>query len=198
MYTSILLVALTGVAPSAEGSKGLSWSGDYAAAAKVAAQEQKPLLVILAPGQGSYDRMGRDGGISADAKALLAERYVCVHVDTTTEKGKQLAQAFELTDEMGIFISDRTGEKLAFYHEGDLANVDLVRYLERYSDPNRAVEFTESNPGRRRHGGGCGDCGGCGMECGTGCGGACYGGCGGGRHHRGGRHCGGGRRGGRC
>src|SRR5260370_27657160 len=114
MYTSILLIALTGVAPSAEGSKVPSWSGDYAAAAKVAAQEQKPLLVILAPGQGSYDRMGRDGGLSADAKAMLADRYVCVHVDTTTETGQQLAAAFDLTDEMGIFISDRTGDKLSF------------------------------------------------------------------------------------
>ena len=103
---------------------------------------------------------------------------------------------------MGIAISDVTGDKLAFYHEGDLANADLVRYLERYSDPNRVVEFTESNPGRR-HGGGGGGCygggcggGGCGgyVGCATGgCGGYATcgsgGGCGGGRHrgHRGGR-----------
>jgi hypothetical protein len=204
MYTSILLVALTGVAPSAEGSKVLTWRGDYAAAAKVAAQEQRPLLVILAPGQGAYDRMGRDGGLSTEARTLLADQYVCVHIDTTTEKGRQLAQAFELEDEMGIYISDRTGDKLAFYHEGDLANADLVRYLERYSDPNRTVEFTESNPGRR-HGGGYAYGGGCGGGCGGysggcyggGCGTACSSGCGGGRHHRGGR-CGGGHRGGRC
>jgi hypothetical protein len=191
MYTSILLVALTGTAPAAEGSKAPTWSHDYTAAAKEAVQAKKPLLVILAPGQDGYDKMGQDGGLSAEAKALLADKYVCVHIDTTTSKGKDLARAFEFSGDMGIAISDVTGEKLAFYHEGDLANVDLVRYLERYGDPNRVVEFTESNPGRRHQGGGCG-----GYSCGTGyCGGyASCGGCGGGRHHRGhrggcGRRC---------
>jgi hypothetical protein len=184
MYTSILLVALTGMAPSAEGSKAPAWGQDYTAASKAAVQAKKPLLVILTPGQGSYDKMGRDGGLSTEAKALLADKYVCVHIDTSTGKGKELARAFEFDGDMGIAISDVTGDKLAFYHEGDLANADLVRYLERYSDPNRVVEFTESNPGRRHHGGsGCstGSCGGY-ASCGS---------CGGGRHHRGGRHRGG-------
>jgi hypothetical protein len=182
MYTSILLVALTGMAPS-EGSKAPAWSQDYTAAGQLAAQDKKPLLVVFAPGQGAYDKLGRDGGLSADARALLADQYVCVHVDTTTSKGQQLAQAFDIFDGLGIAISDRTGEKMAFYHEGDLANADLVRYLQRYSDPNRVVEFTESNPGRRHKGaavsscssGSCGTCGSCG-------GGSCGGGR---RHHRG-------------
>ena len=178
MYTSILLVALTGTAPVTEGSKAPAWSHDYTTAGKEAVQAKKPLLVILAPGQKGYDKMGRDGGISADAKALLADKYVCVHIDTTTAKGQELARAFDFEGDTGIAISDVTGEKLAFYHEGDLANADLVRYLERYSDPNRAVEFTESNPGRRHHGGG-----GCATVS-----------CGGGRHHRG--HRGGCHRGG--
>jgi len=199
MYTSILLVALTGMVPAAEKSKAPAWSHDYATAGKEAVQAKKPLLVIFAPGQDGYGTMGREGGLSAEAQALLAEKYVCVHVDTSTGRGKELAKAFDFENDLAIAISDVTGEKLAFYHEGDLANADLVRYLERYSDPNRVVEFTESNPGRRHHGGGCGDgCGGY-VGCGGGsCGGyATCGSCGGcgGRHHRGHR---GGRCGGRC
>ena len=191
MYTSILLVALTGMVPAAEKSKAPAWSHDYTTAGTEAVQAKKPLLVIFAPGQDGYGTMGREGGLSAEAQALLAEKYVCVHVDTTTSRGKELAGAFDFENDLAIAISDVTGEKLAFYHEGDLANADLVRYLERYSDPNRVVEFTESNPGRR-HGGG----GGCGYGgCGGGRGGyatcgSCGGGCGG-RHHRG-------HRGGRC
>jgi hypothetical protein len=193
MYTSILLVALTGMAPAAEGSKAPTWGLDYTAAGKEAVQAKKPLLVILAPGQGGYDKMGQDGGLSAAAKALLAQKYVCVHIDTTTSKGKELARAFEFDGDMGIAISDRAGDKLAFYHEGDLANADLVRYLERYSDPDRVVEFTESNPGHRHGGHGCatsscGTCGGCATTCGT---------CSGGRHHRERHHRGCGHRGGR-
>jgi hypothetical protein len=181
MYTSILLVALTGTAPSAEGGKALVWSLDYTAAGKQAAQANKPLAVFLAPGKGAYAKIDQDGSLGAEAQGVLAEKYVCVHIDTSTSKGKELAQAFEIPGGLGIVISDRTGEKQAFRHEGDLARADLVRYLQRYSDPNYVFVETESNPGRRHaaaapvvYGGGyCASCGGC-------SGGSCSGG----RHRR--------------
>ena len=78
---------------------------------------------------------------------------------------------------------------------------EVTRRLERYSDPNRVVDTTETNPGRRGHGyygagpvgSGCGGC-----EMGSGCGGcgmsACAS-CGGGGRHRVGHR---GHRGGRC
>jgi hypothetical protein len=147
MYTSILLVALTGVAPSADGAKAPKWSLDYTAAAKQAAQAKKPLAVFLAPGEGAYQKIGREGGIGAEAEGILADRYVCVHIDTTTAKGKELARAFAIPEGLGIVISDRTGEKQAFRHEGDLARADLVRYLTRYGDSNFVFVETESNPG---------------------------------------------------
>jgi hypothetical protein len=204
MYTSILLVALTGIAPSADEGKVPTWSQDYAAARKQSAQEKKPLAVFLAPGKGAYEKIGRDGGLGGEAQGLLTDKYVCVHIDTTTGKGREWAEAFEMPQGLGIVISDRTGDKQAFRHEGDLANADLVRYLQNYSDPNRVVEFTESNPGHRHaapaaYGCSSGSC--ASGYCAT-CGG-CSGGCSGGRHgHLGRRHgCSGGRHGcssGRC
>jgi hypothetical protein len=202
MYTSILLVALTGVAPNAEAVKAPKWSLDYTTASKQAADAKKPLLVVLAPGEGGYQKLGHEGSLGAEAEGLLAANYVCVHIDTNSAKGKELAQAFAIPEGLGIVISDRTGEKQAFRHEGDLNRDVLVRYLERYSDPNYVFAETESNPGRAGHGAaaGCsgGSCGTCGVatcgSCGT-CGGATCGTCGGGsncsRGHRGllgGRH----------
>jgi hypothetical protein len=197
MYTSILLAALTGVAPTAEAGKAPKWSLDYTAACKQAAQEKKPLVVILAPGEGAYQKLGRDGGLGAEAEGQLAEKYVCVHIDTNSARGKELAKAFAIPEGLGIVISDRTGEKQAFRHEGDLARADLVRYLQRYGDPNYVFVETESNPGHAPYGapvsyagGYCSTCGGgCGVvTCGGGgCGGGCGvatcggGGCGGGR-----------------
>jgi hypothetical protein len=213
MYTSILLVALSGFAPSAEEkSKAPMWSLDYTAAGKQAAKDKKPLAVFLAPGKGAYTKIGRDGGLGEEAEGLLAGQYVCVHVDTSTDKGKDLAKAFQLTGDVGIIISDQTGEKQAFRHEGDLARADLVGYLKRYSDPNRVFVETESNPDTPKQAaapayypvaygcqsyGDCGSCGGCSSghcrshgHCGGhrrshGCGGGgCGGGCGGGRRCR--------------
>ncbi len=167
MYTSILLVALTGLSAPAEGAKVASWSQDYTSARKQAIGEKKPLAVFLAPGKGAWDKIGRDGGVSADANSVLASQYVCVHVDTSTSAGKALAEAFEIPTGVGIVISDRTGDIQAFRHEGDLANRDLVRYLERYSDPTRVARTTESNPGHEHAApvysqqGYCPSCGGC-------------------------------------
>jgi hypothetical protein len=203
MYTSILLVALTGVSAPVEGTKAPSWSQDYTSARKQAIAEKKPLAVFLAPGKGAWDKIGRDG-VSADANSVLGSQYVCVHVDTSTSPGKVLAEAFEIPSGLGIVISDRTGDIQAFRHEGDLANQDLVRYLERYSDPTRVALVTESNPGHERGGaisyqqGYCSSCSSCsGGGCsGGGCsGGGCSGGHSGrrsGGHLGGHRHSGGG------
>ena len=181
MYTSILLVALTGMAPSAEGSKAPAWSLDYTAASAKAVKEKKPLAVFLAPGQEAYEKIGQEGGLGADAKGLLAEKYVCVHIDTNTSKGKQLAQSFGMPEGLGIVISDRTGEKQAFRHEGDLARANLVRYLQRYSDVNYVFVETESNPNHIHGPASVGSCssGSC-SSCGSCSGGSCSGG----RRHR--------------
>src|SRR5262249_11839992 len=133
-------------------------------------------------------------------------KYIPVFVNTDTDAGKRLARAFEMSSGKGIVISDRTGALQAFWHEGDLSNQNLARYLQRYSDPNLAVRTTEMNPsqpvsyyGPEGHAKGGPPAGGC-------CAPAMYaGGCGGsscGSHYAsscGGRHrCGGGRMGGRC
>ncbi|HEX5269352.1 MAG TPA: hypothetical protein VFW33_02640, partial [Gemmataceae bacterium] len=171
MYTSILLVALTGVAPTVDGAKAPKWSLDYTAAGQQAAREKRPLVVILAPGQGAYQKLGRDGGLGAEAEGVLADQYVCVHIDTATARGQELARAFAIPEGLGIVISDRTGEKQTFRHEGDLARIDLVRYLKRYGDPDYVFVETESNPGHH-HGGAAGYAGGCGTCGGGSCGGS--------------------------
>jgi hypothetical protein len=148
MYTSILVVALTGLSAPAESATVASWSQDYTSARKQAIAEKKPLAVFLAPGTGGWDKIGRDGGLSTEAHSLLVRHYTCVHVNTATSAGKALAEAFEVPSGLGIVISDRTGDIQAFRHEGDLVNQDLVRYLNKYSDPNRVARATESNPAR--------------------------------------------------
>lgn len=201
MYTSILLVALTGIAPNADGPKAPKWSLDYAAASKQAADAKKPLLVVLAPGEGGYQKLGHEGALGAEAEGLLAEKYVCVHIDTNSAKGKELAQAFAIPDGLGIVISDRTGEKQAFRHEGDLNREVLVSYLTRYSDPNHVFVETESNPGRAGHGAAASCSSSCCSTCGGGScsSGSCGGGsCSRGRRSRGHHGLSGGRRSGGC
>jgi hypothetical protein len=146
MYTSILLVALSGLVAPGDATESPSWLTDYNSASKQVVSAKKPLAVFLGS---KADTLSRDGQLSSDAKRILADNYVCLHIDPATAQGKSLASAFELPSGLGIVISDRSGKVQAFRHEGDLANADLVRYLTRYSDPNYVVRTTESNPGER-------------------------------------------------
>ena len=83
MHTSVVWLALAGLAPQAEATP--TWRNDYFQARQKGAAQKKPLAVFLAPGQGGWKKLSAEGGLGDGAKKVLADRYVCVHIDTTTE-----------------------------------------------------------------------------------------------------------------
>jgi hypothetical protein len=145
MHSVVLLAALTGVGAD-EKSQSPVWVTDYAAARKQGEAEKKPLVLFIASGKAGWEKVGQNG-LSEDAKRVLAAQYVCVYINAATDEGKDMAKALEMTEGLGIVISDGTGKLQAFRHEGDLANSDLTRYLQRFADPDRVVRSTESSPG---------------------------------------------------
>jgi len=149
MYTSILAFALAGFFPPANSIATPTWLTDYSAAKSLGAKESKPLAVFLGSGSEGWNKLSREGSLSAIAKSVLAEKYICVHIDTGTQKGKSLADAFEIRGGLGIIVSDRTGQVQAFRHEGDLVDSNLIQYLQKYGDPTYVARATESNPGER-------------------------------------------------
>jgi hypothetical protein len=150
MYTSTLLLALAGTVPTTEVVGGPSWTTDYGAAREQSAREAKPLVVVLGAGRTGCQDLTNDGGLGSEAREILANSYICVHVNTATPDGKRLAREFAMPSGQGIVISDRTGDYQAFWHEGDLANADLVRYLTRYSDPQYVAYTTATNPSQEQ------------------------------------------------
>src|SRR5262245_28843284 len=143
MYTSTLLVALLSVPGAADTP---TWATSYSAACKECETAKKPLAVFFGAGKMGYDKVVRDGGLSADSRKQLASGYVPVVIDTSTGSGRRLAGEFDMPSGQGIVISDRTGEVQAFRHEGDLTNTDLNAYLERYASgaPVSTTETIES------------------------------------------------------
>lgn len=158
MYTSVVLLALTGLTPTAESPR---WQTDYAAAHRQAAERGKPLVVVIASGPVGWQKLSREGKFDATIEQLFGENYQCCYLDSSTEAGRRLAAAFEMSSGLGIVISDRTGQVQAFWHEGDLANADLARYLRRYADPTRPVSVTETNPSHHPAAGNCPTCTSC-------------------------------------
>ncbi len=147
MFTSLVWAALSAVAVAAE-APAPSWRDDYSAARREGAAQQKPLAVFLGAGKAGREKVAREG-LGAEARRLLAQRYICVHVDTATERGKSLARSFEVPGGVGLVISDRTGDLQAFRHEGALSENDLKDYLERYSAADRVATTTETHGSTR-------------------------------------------------
>src|SRR5262245_23387356 len=91
MYTSFLVLALSGLVAADTANPG--WQNDYVAARSQAQREGKPLAVFLGSGESGWQKVGRD---SNEVKQVLANKYICVYVDSKTDEGKRLAEAFEM------------------------------------------------------------------------------------------------------
>ena len=147
MHTSIVWLALMGLAAPAEGTSP-TWLNDYSQARRLGTTEKKPLAVFLSPGKQGWGKRATEGEQGKEVRRLLADRYVCVSIDTSTEAGRRLAEAFEMPAGKGLVISDRSGDLQAFRHEGELSKGDLSRYLERHS-AGRTVATTETHTDSR-------------------------------------------------
>jgi hypothetical protein len=131
MTTTILaVIALTGsMAPGAKPE--FQAQTDYGQALKLAASEKKPMAVLIAKGD-AFAKLMTDGGLSAEAKKVLAEKYVCVSVNVETESGKALAGQFQLTD--GLVISSAGGTHQAFRQSGTVSAADLAKQTATYAN----------------------------------------------------------------
>jgi hypothetical protein len=150
MYTSILLVATVGGAePALPKTETPAWLRDYNQARKEGQKANKPLAVFVGAGAKGYDQVSQEGKLSPQASRLLAEHYVCVYLNTDTPQGRRLAAAFDIKENPGIVLSDRTGDSQAFHYPGTLSDDELTGCLKRFADPNLLVRATVTSPYER-------------------------------------------------
>jgi hypothetical protein len=130
MITTILaVVALSGsLAPAAKPE--FQAQTDYGQALKLAANEKKPMAVLIGKGD-AFAKLMADGGLTAEAKKTLAEKFVCVTVDVGTKSGAELAGQFDLAD--GLVISSAGGTHQALRHVGAVTATDLAKHTATYA-----------------------------------------------------------------
>jgi hypothetical protein len=137
MHTFFLILALTAVSPAT------AWEYNYVSAQQHALEQRKPLVVLFGSGANGWTAIRGDSQPS-EAALLISQHYVCVYVDTSNSAGKQLAQNFDISQNAGLVISDRNGSTQAFWHQGDMEQATLTRYLQKYADPLVVVNTTET------------------------------------------------------
>jgi hypothetical protein len=143
MYTLMAVVALTTSVSTATLSQNPTWLKDYSAARDRVTTAGKPMAVFLGSGQDGWGSVVRDGTFDPALNKLLADKFICLYVDTTTAAGRSLAGAFEVAGR-GLVISDRKGDSQAYSLSGDLTKSELVRALEKYADPGPEAQATET------------------------------------------------------
>ena len=131
MITTILAaIALSGsLAPAAKPE--FAAQTDYGQALKLAADGKKPMAVLIGKGD-AFAKLMADAGLTAEAKKVLSEKFVCVTVDVTTDGGKALAGQFQLTD--GLVISSAGGNLQALRQSGAVSAADLTRHTAAYAN----------------------------------------------------------------
>jgi hypothetical protein len=121
-----------------------NWQSVYHDAQSLNSAQKKPMALIFGSGPQGWRQVAQEGKLEPPALQLLASSYVCVYADTSTPSGKKLAAMFEIQRGQGVVLSDRSGDKQAFWHEGQLSNQSLTRYLQKYADEQVAVTTTET------------------------------------------------------
>lgn len=143
MFTYMAVVFLSASISTASLSQNPSWLDDYGQAQKRVAVVKKPMAVFVGTGKNGWGSVVHDGAIDPAVKKLLAERFVCVYVDTETAAGKALATQFEVASH-GLIISDRKGASQAYSLSGTLSKSELAKTLEKYADSTGDARTTET------------------------------------------------------
>jgi hypothetical protein len=143
MYTYMAVVALAASVSSANLSRNPTWLDDYGTAQKHVASVKKPMAVFVGNGKEGWGNVVRDGGLDPAVNKLLAEKYVCVYVNTDTAEGRALAGKFEVASR-GLIISDRKGTTQAYSLSGALTRAEIVETLTKYADQNDEARTTET------------------------------------------------------
>jgi hypothetical protein len=143
MYTFMAMVALTTSFSTANLSPTPTWLNDYGTAQQRVTAIGKPMAVFVGSGQEGWGKILKDGAFDAALKRLLADKFVCLYVDTDTTTGRSLANSFEVATR-GLIISDRKGTSQAYSLSGALTKTELVQTLEKYSDSGRTLQSTET------------------------------------------------------
>lgn len=120
-----------------------SWLDDYSAAIKSVASAHKPMAVFVGSGKDGWQKVVRDSAVDPATTRLLAQKFVCVYIDTDTSTGRALAVTFQVANR-GLIISDKSGLAQAYSLSGTLTKDELRATVAKYSEPTAVANGTES------------------------------------------------------
>lgn len=133
--TSMTAAVIAGLFASGSLASQPDWTESYGRAMAQAGEKQRPVAVFLSAGD--LTKLTNGKNLGTDALKSLKSNFIPVKVDTTTEEGKKLATAFNMTQ--GVVISDRSGKLVALRHEGEVTPEQVSEYLAKFEKVETVV-----------------------------------------------------------
>lgn len=133
--TSMMATVIAGLFASGSLASQPDWTESYGKAMVQAGEKKRPVAVFLSAGE--MTKLTNGKGLGSDALKSLKSNFVSVKIDTTTEDGKKVAAAFNMTQ--GFVISDRSGKVIALRHDGELTPEQVTEYLTKYEKVETVV-----------------------------------------------------------
>jgi hypothetical protein len=145
MYTSIMLVALSGLAASpVREATDSPWLTDYMTAYEKGQSEKKPLVLVFGKGADGAGLICKEGKLDKEAEDLLRSKYVCLYIDIDSQSGKPIAEGFKVASAPSLMLTDHSQHAIAVRHSGTVSQSDLVNGLKKYAEPGRTVRGTDT------------------------------------------------------
>jgi hypothetical protein len=149
MYTSVAWLALAGFfnGPAAPSYRTEPvWMKDYSAAQMAGKAQKRPVAVFIGSGGKGYEKLVQDGPLNSETRKVLQENYICVHLDTSNSKAKELASVLAITQSQGLVVSDRSGQYQAFHCNGSIPQEELLGKLIQVAQAEEGVQTTDVYP----------------------------------------------------
>ena len=144
MLLSLIAMPLLCALPSHTTAIATEWQTDYNSARRIALEAHKPLAVFVGEGADGWKNLSPGGSLDAQITRTLANGFVALYVDKSTDSGKALADVLDMRAPTGLVISDSRVQIQAFNHSGTVNSGELLTVLTALSAATAPVVTTES------------------------------------------------------
>jgi hypothetical protein len=135
-----LSVLLAGSA-SAVSAQEIAWKRSYQEGRLQGQKTGKPLAVFIGAGS-TPEKAIPEGTLGSAIRKILADHYVCVHLDAARDDQQRLLRELGIRSDRGLVLSDRTGDLQAYSCDGPMSDSDLERQLRTFADPAVVIRTT--------------------------------------------------------
>jgi len=109
----------------------VAWNTSYYQAVQSVLRTDRPLFIVFESGGPNAGEAGKPF-LSGEVETALAANYVRLFVDLNTERGRKVAEQFQIRELPSIVVIDRSTDWQVYKRSGAHTSHEVLAVLERY------------------------------------------------------------------